>query len=115
MAAAVIVIDRPAMEAPEGFAELPLHQFDLESRRCVFCGEQPGWATYADYVAWFYVEEWEGERYHAPEAQELWEWVNASCMPELYQDTHPMRYREESLEEEAMNAHLAAQSQREGW
>lgn len=48
------------------WAALSLCVFDIATRRCVYCGHVNIWDTYDEYVSDFYLNEWEGEPYHAP-------------------------------------------------
>lgn len=48
------------------WAALALCVFDIETRRCIYCGHVNIWDTYAEYTADFWANEWEGEPYHAP-------------------------------------------------
>lgn len=59
---------------------LPLHVLSLESHECIFCGEAPIWDTYAEYLEHWYLNEYEGERYHEPSTEESFEWVTSSCL-----------------------------------
>ena len=64
----------------ERYVELPLHLYAIDTRRCVYCGEQPLWATFEEYVAWWFAFEYEGEPGHTHDEREEWEYLNATCL-----------------------------------
>lgn len=75
-----------AFPAPtDRYVHLPLHLFEVKTHRCLYCGDQPLWDSYEEYVDWFYEYEHEGERDHAPEGRDDWEYTSAACLKaELY-------------------------------
>lgn len=64
---------------PEGYVDLPAHSYG-EDGRCTACGKERPSETYEQYVQWFYAEEWEGEEGHGPRDEEMFTYLNATCL-----------------------------------
>lgn len=67
-------------EDADNIAPLPAHVLDIATRRCVYCGEAPVFASYADYLDNFWRYEYEGDRYHAPDDEDHYTVITSLCL-----------------------------------
>ena len=72
--------DLPTFEFAGNWAELPMHVMSVTDHECIYCNESPIWASYDEYVAHFWANEYEGAPGHAPSDEESFEIVASLCV-----------------------------------
>lgn len=72
-------IIQPPAELADKYMAFPAHEY--EDGECLYCGQEPSqWATYEEYVAWWYAHEYEGEPGHEVDEREEWEFLQKTCL-----------------------------------
>lgn len=81
---------------PEGYVELPIHEYNPGSKSCKFCGLEPIWDSYQEYVEHWYAKEFEGTIVESdgyvwtpqPESEEMYLYVASTCTGSYIFDKH---------------------------
>lgn len=72
---------------PDGYAELPIHEYEDGHSECKFCGQEPIWDSYESYVEHWYAKEYEGPVVESdgyqwtpqPQSEEKFLYVASTC------------------------------------
>ncbi|QYC54368.1 hypothetical protein SEA_PICKLES13_32 [Microbacterium phage Pickles13] len=62
------------------WAALALCVFDTTTHACIYCARRNVWDTYAEYVAYFWDFEWEGEPFHSPRSEADFDRIASLCL-----------------------------------
>lgn len=70
----------PAFHFEGNWAPLPMHVFNVATRRCVHCGEGVTFKDFEDYVDWYMDFEYEGQRLDPEKMRDDFEKTHALCI-----------------------------------
>lgn len=67
-------------DGERNWAALALCVLDIETRRCIYCGQRAVFDTYAEYVAHFWAFEFEGDPWHGPDDEDDFDKNASLCL-----------------------------------